>query len=205
VNLAIIGTGSVGTALASALRPAGHRIVFGVRTPDPSDPAQASVADATATAEATLLATPFDAVPDVIAAAGGFRGQVLIDATNPLAAGEAGLELTLGHLASGAERIAALAPAARVVKAFNQTGFENLADARAYPSRPAMFIAGDDAEARQLAATLAVDAGFEAIDAGPLRAARLLEPLALLWIELARRRGLGPGIAVTLQRKGRSA
>ena len=202
MNIAIIGAGSVGSALAGALRRAGHHVTFGVRTTRPGRGDEVPVADAVAGADATILAVPFGAVAEVItAAAAGFAGHLLIDATNPIGMGEGGLGLTLGFETSGAERIAALAPGARVFKALNQTGFENLADTRPYAVRPVMFVAGDDEAAKPVVLQLVGDAGFEALDVGGLRAARLLEPLALLWIESARRRGLGPDVAFCLQRK----
>jgi predicted dinucleotide-binding enzyme len=77
-----------------------------------------------------------------------------------------------------------------------------MADAGAYKSKPAMFVAGDDPAGKQLVMTLVGDAGFEAVDVGGLRGARLLEPMAMLWIELARKLGLGSDFAFTLQRKG---
>ena len=168
MRIAIIGTGNVGDALARALRRADHTIVFGTRSPDPSDANQATIAEATADAEATILAVPFEAIGDVIAAAGGFAGKVLVDATNPLGMGSRGLGLTMGFSTSGAETIAAMAPDAKLFKAFNQTGFENMADATAYMTRPVMFVAGDDAAAKPLVMGLATDAGFEAVDAGDL-------------------------------------
>jgi hypothetical protein len=64
-----------------------------------------------------------------------------------------------------------------------------------------MFVAGDDDAGKLAVLRLVSDAGFEAADAGPLRAARLLEPLAMLWIELARKRGLGSDFSFALQRK----
>ncbi len=202
MRIAIIGTGNVGSALAQALQRAHHTIVFGTRSPDPSDADQATIAEAVANAEATILAVPFGAVRDVIAAAGGFAGKVLIDATNPLGMGSRGLGLTMGFSTSGAETIAAMAPGAKLFKAFNQTGFENMADATAYATRPVMFVAGDDAAAKPLVMGLATDAGFEAVDAGDLAESRLLEAYGMLWIELARKRGLGPDFTFTLQRKG---
>ena len=147
------------------------------------------------------MAVPFAAVRDVIAAAGGFAGKVLIDATNPLGMGSRGLGLTIGFSTSGAETIAAMAPDAKLFKAFNQTGFENMADATAYATRPVMFVAGDDAAAKPLVMGLATDAGFEAVDAGDLAESRLLEAYAMLWIELARKRGLGSDFTFTLQRR----
>lgn len=152
-------------------------------------------------ADATILATPFAAASEVIAAAGGFAGHILIDATNPLSMTEHGLGLTIGHDTSGAETIAAMAPGAHVFKTFNQTGFENMANAAAYAARPVMFVAGDDAASKAQVLALVESTGFEAIDAGPLRAARMLEPLAMLWIGLGRLSSFGPDFAFTLQRK----
>lgn len=76
-----------------------------------------------------------------------------------------------------------------------------MADAGAHASRPVMFVAGDNPGGKQTVLTLAFDAGFEAVDLGALHTARLLEPLAMLWIELARKRSAGPHFAFTLQRK----
>jgi len=64
-----------------------------------------------------------------------------------------------------------------------------------------MIVCGDDEEAKRVVADLATSMGFEAIDAGPLRIARLLEPLAMLWIHLALVRGMGTGIAFRLLRR----
>jgi predicted dinucleotide-binding enzyme len=183
------------------LRRGGHGVTFGSRNPDPARPDETGIAEAVAGADVTILATPFAAAADVTAAAGGFAGRVLIDASNPLSMTEHGLGLTIGHDTSGAEKIAALAPLAHVFKTFNQTGFENMADAPAYAARPVMFVAGDDAALKPLVLALVESTGFEAVDAGPLRAARLLEPLAMLWIALGRLGGFGPDFAVTLQRK----
>lgn len=80
---------------------------------------------------------------------------------------------------------------ARVVKAFNTTGAENMADSRYAQGQPMMPVAGDDAAARQQVMALATLIGFDAIDMGPLSAARYLEPLAMVWIHLAFRQGQG--------------
>jgi predicted dinucleotide-binding enzyme len=103
--------------------------------------------------------------------------------------GADGLHLLVGHDASGAEQVAAWAAGASVFKTLNQTGAENMADAAAYHLKPVMFIAGDQLDKKPAVMRLVSDLGFHAIDVGPLRAARLLEPLALLWIDLAMKRG----------------
>lgn len=201
MRVAVIGPGNVGNALATALRRAGHEVVFGSRTPEAGKPDQRTIAGAVATADASILAVPFGAAGDVITAAGGFVGKVVIDATNPLGMIDGGLGLTMGYTTSGAEQIAALAPQARVFKAFNQTGWENTQNASPYAARPVMFVAGDDDAGKQIVLTLVADAGFEPIDLGALRTARLLEPFAMLWIELGRKRGFGSDFSFALQRK----
>src|SRR2546427_551314 len=131
---------------------------------------------------------------------GGRGGKILVDATNPLGGG-VGEGLAVGHTTSGAEQVAGWAPAARVVKAFNTTGWPNMKDPD-YAGQPAtMLVCGDDEGANRVVADLATSIGFEAIDAGPLRIARLLEPFAMLWIHLALFRGMGTGIAFRLLRR----
>jgi predicted dinucleotide-binding enzyme len=161
---------------------------------------QGPVSQAVTRADAVILAVPYGAAAEILQDA-AFDGKIVIDATNPLVMGPNGLGLSLGFESSGAERLAAAAPKVRLVKTFNQTGFENMGDARVYPFRPVMFAAGDDDEARSVALSLVADAGFDAIDLGALRQARLLEPFAMLWIELARKGEFGPGFVFTLLRK----
>lgn len=119
------------------------------------------------------------------------------DATNPLTAK---LELAVGFDGSAGETVARLAPGARVVKAFNTTGAENMANARGFAVKPMMPVAGDDAAAKDAVRKLAEELGFEAVDAGPLAMSRQLEPLAMLWIKLAYAQGLGRNFAFALAR-----
>jgi hypothetical protein len=72
-----------------------------------------------------------------------------------------------------------------VVKAFNTTGWENMADPIYHGEPTTMFICGDDAEAKAVVSDLATDLGFDVADTGPLSTARYLEPLAMVWIHLA--------------------
>jgi predicted dinucleotide-binding enzyme len=155
-------------------------------------------------AEAYILATPYAAAVEAVRAVR--PGEVpVLDATNPLAMGPDGLGLALGHATSGAEEIARALPGLRLVKCFNTTGFGVMAQAGRFAPRPVMFAAGDDDAARALALRLAADIGFDAVDAGPLRAARLLEAHAMLWIDLAMKRGAGRDIAFALLRGGEMA
>jgi hypothetical protein len=76
-----------------------------------------------------------------------------------------------------------------------------MASPRFGAERATMLVCGDDPAAKRTVLTLAEELGFEAVDAGPLARARLLEPLAVLWIALAYGEGLGPDIAWKLLRR----
>jgi predicted dinucleotide-binding enzyme len=195
MQLGIIGAGNVGNALASGWIRAGHSITFGVRNRGapqggPAGATYASVADAASGAAVLILATPWQAVPDALSAASDLSGKTLIDCTNPLRMGANGFELDVGYDSSGGERVAALAPGASVFKTLNQTGFANMERAHDFSPLPAvMYVAGDDASRKPQVLSLVSDLGFRAVDAGPLRIARLLEPMAMLWIHMAVNRG----------------
>jgi predicted dinucleotide-binding enzyme len=207
MKIAIIGAGNLGGALGRAWAKAGHSIIFGVRDPagGKTKPPLAEIGaaatsmvvpDAVRSGDVVVLATPWDSVPDVIAAMGDISGKIVIDCTNPLFLNaEGSLSLSLGSSTSGAEEIHRLAPRARVAKAFNTYGWENFADAN-YPGygdlKPVMFYCSDDDDAKEAVEKLAKDLGFEPVDTGGLGMARSLEPLALMWIRLSVRRGRNP-------------
>jgi 8-hydroxy-5-deazaflavin:NADPH oxidoreductase len=148
-----------------------------------------------ADADVIMIAVPWPAVAETMQAAGSLADKIVIDATNPLTPA---LELALGFNDSAGETVARLAPGARVVKALNTTGAGNMASAQAFAAKPMMPLAGDDAEAKAVVAKLTEELGFEAVDAGPLEAARLLEPLAMFWIKLAFAQSLGRNFAFSL-------
>lgn len=195
-TILILGAGNVGRALGTGWLAAGHDVRWGVL-----DPADAKHDDLTKTrvqaatelrgAAIVVLAVPYAQAVPALAGLGDTRDAIVIDCTNPLHMGSGGLELATGHSDSGAETIARAVPIATVFKAFNQTGAENMDGRRRYEPTPMMMVAGDDEARKPLVLALAADLGFEPVDAGPLSAARLLEPLALLWIELAMKRGHG--------------
>ncbi len=195
MRIAILGSGNVGGTLGRKWAIAGHDVAFGVRDVTKGDSAVkggdalppgarvASVTDAVRGAVVILLATPWAAVGTALQEAKVPDGMIVIDATNPIAPG---FVLDEGvKNASGAERIQAMVPNARVVKAFNTTGYGNMAEPSYAGERSVMFYAGDDVPAKQVVHTLVEAIGFEAIDAGALVRSRELEHLALLWIGLA--------------------
>lgn len=202
MQIAIIGAGRVGAALGHGWAREGHEIVFGVRTPAAREVLVgrvAGIADAVREASVVVLATPWSAVESALATAGPLDGKILIDCTNPILPELAGL--AVGTTESAAERIAALVPGARVVKAFNTTGAANMADPRYGTERLTMFYCGDDGEAKRMVDELIAALGFTPVDAGVLAAARYLEPVAMLWIHLAYRMGHGPNIGLHLLRR----
>ncbi len=147
-------------------------------------------------AELLLLSTPWKAAQSTIAGLSDLSGKVLIDALNPLLPDLSGLEL--GATTSAAEQVARWAHGAKVVKAFNTVGYNIMANADFGADRPVMFYCGDDAGAKQTVRLLIDQLGFDAVDAGPLTQARLLEPFALLWISLAYAQGQGREIGFKL-------
>lgn len=202
MKIGIIGAGNVGSALGGGFAKAGHEVVYGLREGSaralPEGARAASVRDAAQGSEVVVLATPWGAVPEALAAAGDLAGRVLVDTTNPIAPG---FKLAVGHTNSGGEEVARLAQGARVVKAFNSTGFENMANPRYGERRAAMFLAGDDPGAREVVTRLAADLGFDPVALPTLSRARDLEPLAMLWIRLAIVQKVGRGIAFGIVRR----
>lgn len=203
MKIAIIGAGNVGGSLGTAwAQKAGHEIFFGVRQAS-AEKTQALVrriggktragapAEAAAAGDFIVLTVPWPAAEAAISSMGDVAGKILLDATNPLAMGPDGLGLEIGHSISGGEKVRGWAKGASVFKTLNTTGYGNMSDPVFGGVKSVMFVAGDDAANKPQVIALVADLGFDVIDAGPLRNARLLEAHALLWIDLALKRGLG--------------
>ena len=212
MKIAIIGAGNVGGALGANWANKGHDIVFGVRDPK-AEKTQALVraigpkaraataAEAAASPEIIVLSTPWPAAEAAIRSMGNLKGKIVLDATNPLARGPDGIGLEIGHAISGGEKVQGWAAGASVFKTLNTTGFGNMANPVFNGVKSVMFVAGDDATAKPKVLALVGDLGFEVIDAGPLRNARLLEAHAMLWIDLALVRGQGRDFAFAIVRR----
>jgi predicted dinucleotide-binding enzyme len=188
-KIGIIGNGNVGSALARGLERAGHE----VRAVGNEKGAVREVAQ---WGEIVLLAVPFGAVGDVVEQAGeALAGKTVVDVTNAL---DATMNLAVGFTTSGAEELQKKLPRSRVVKAFN-TVFAQHMDTGRLGERPlTAFVAADDAEAKKTVLELARGLGFDPVDAGPLKSARSLEPLAFLNIQLGYVHGLGTQIGFKL-------
>ena len=193
IKIAVLGAGNVGGALGRLWAGKGHLVTFG--TPNPSSDKVAKLLqtisgaraatnrDAAASADAVALCVPWPVAQEAIQSAGNLGGKILIDATNPLANDLSGL--VVGLTTSAAEQVASWAPGAKVVKAFNTIGSMNYGNARFGAERADGFYCGDDHAAKAVVKQLIEDIDMEPLDVGPLRNARLLEPLAMLWIDLA--------------------
>jgi len=210
MNIGIIGSGNIGSGLGQIWAKKGHKVIFSFsRSPEKlksladadENASTGSPAEAAQQSEVVLLSVRWANVREAIEAAGSLQGKVVIDCTNPLNQDLSGL--AVGHTTSAAEEIAKMVPGAGVLKAFN-TVFADVyhAESRLFGSRLAtMFYCGDDRDAKTTVAQLIKDAGFEPLDAGPLRSARYLEPLAMLMIQLGYGQGMGTHITLNLIRR----
>jgi len=211
MKLGIIGAGSVGGTLGKGWAAKGHQIKYGVRHPDSRETQEAvratgggssagEMPEAAAFGEVIVLATPWgDATRQAIESAGNLTGKIVIDCTNPVKPDLSGL--AIGHDTSAAEQVAGWAKGAKVCKAFNTVGYHVMANPNFRERKAVMFVCGDDPAAKKTVLQLASDFGFEPIDAGGLSSARLLEPVAMLWIHLALHQGLGPDFSFGLLRR----
>jgi predicted dinucleotide-binding enzyme len=210
MRIGIIGSGKVGGALGTRWGQSGHEVVFGSRDPEAphmkelaakagGNASTATLAETAKTGEILLLATPQQSNQQVLMDLGDLTGKILIDATNPFLPQLAGLKV--GTTTSGGEQVASWAQGAKVVKAFNTVGFNIMSNPDFGGERPVMFYCGDDTGAKASVKKLVEDVGFEAVDAGPLQQARLLEPFSFLWVTLASFYGLGREFAFKLIRR----
>ena len=207
MKVTVIGTGNMGSAFVKQLAKAGHQIrvtgrdlqkatALAVSTSATAAPPDRALGDS----DAVIVATGHADAAPALGALGDLRGKVVIDITNPLTADYMGL--TLGHSTSAAEEIAKAVPGAEVVKAFNTIFASVLAAGPELGGQQVpVFVASDSARAKAVASQLAQSIGFAVTDAGGLKNARYLEPLAGLNIFLGYGAGLGTSIAPTWLRK----
>ena len=207
MNITVIGTGNMGAAFVKQLTRAGHQVSVTGRNLRKAEQVAAAnpgavavpTAGATDGATAVVLATGYGDAVAALRSVGDLNGKVVIDITNPLTPDYMGL--TLGHDTSAAEEIAKAVPGAEVVKAFNTVFAQLLAEGADLGDgrKVTVFIAGDTERGKQTVRALAESMGFETVDAGGLKNARYLEPLAGLNIYLGYGAGLGTKIAPTWQ------
>lgn len=202
-KIGVLGTGDVGKALATGFLSLGCEVKMGSRDPQHAgalawakqNGARASVgsfADAAQFGELLVLAVLGSAVESVIEQAGRshFTGKIVLDPTNPLTftPGQPP-QLFVGHTDSLGERVQRILPAAKVVKVYNTVGSAHMVRPTFAGGPPDMFLCGNDASAKAQAAAICQDFGWNAADMGDIQAARLLEPLCLVWVTYALRTG----------------
>jgi len=213
MRIAILGSGTMGSALGHLFASAGHSVTYSFsrdpkkleRLAKSSGPRAraASPADAVRDANVVVLTVLWQHVPRVLRSAGNLRGKVVIDCTNPLTPSDDAL--AIGHRTSGAEIVGRRARGAHVVKAFNTIPAELLrAGVDVLPEQPAVCYCGDDASAKRVTTRLIRQLGFEPVDCGALMSARYLEPLAMLVGELAYNQGKRPEVGLRILRRSRS-
>ncbi len=189
MKIAIIGKGNVGSALCNGLSSK-HETKFGHR--DPAEP----VADAAKWGEVIILAVPHENANDAIEEIKQYAdGKTVIDVINAIGSN---MELGISCTTSSAEETQKKLPKAHVVKAFNTVFAQNQGTGKVGNEQIAAFIAGDDLKAKQTVAQLTRDIGFDPIDCGPLKAARYLEAMGIMIINLAYKYGMGPKIGYKL-------
>jgi predicted dinucleotide-binding enzyme len=191
-TIAIIGTGQVAGALGPEFAAQGHTIVYGSRdsTRDDvtalvartGDSASAiSPAEAAAAASIVVLAVPGELVETITRSLGNLDRKIIIDPTNPLRRNDDGL-FEMAVETSNGEIIQAAAPGAYVVKAFNALNWRTMVDPGSSGGPVTIPLVGDNDAAKDTVAALVEGMGLEAIDLGPIRYARHVEGMLILWI-----------------------
>ncbi len=211
MRIGILGSGLMGGKLGTIFAAAGHEVIFSYARSERKLRKLAREAsrkarhgtpgEAAENADAVVLAVHWSRVDDVLDRAGNLAGKVVVTCSLPMNARDT--ELVVAHTSSGAEALARKIPRARVVSAFNTVPSEVLFDvheARRRAARPSLVYCGDDPGSKRTAARLIRDAGFDPLDAGPLRVARYTEPFALLVARLAYEGKSGPRLAYRFER-----
>ena len=214
MRIGILGSGLMGGKLGTIFARAGHEVVFSYARSeqklkklarDAQGKARAGTpAEAMKEADAVLLAVRWSRMDDVLKQAGDLSGKVIVTCSLPMDAGNT--KLIVANTSSGAEELAKKVPRAKVVSAFNTVPSEVLFGvfaAKRKSTGPSLVYCGDDQSAKDVAVELIRDAGFDPVDAGPLRIARYTEPFALLVAELAYGGQGGPELAYRFERFGK--
>jgi hypothetical protein len=213
MRVGILGSGLMGGKLGTLFARAGHEVVFSYARSEQKLQRLAREAkgkaragtprEAAQEADTVLLAVHWSRIDDVLKQTGDLSGKVILTCCLPMDAGNT--KLIVGTTTSGAEELAKKVPRAHVVLAFNTIPSEVLFgvfEARKNSSRPSLVLCGDDPRAKDVAAELIRDVGFDPVDVGPLRIARYTEPFALLVGELAYGSKGGPELAYRFERFG---
>ncbi len=208
MKIAIIGTGRLGSTLGKIWAKKGHTIMFGSQDPQKaiklansigSNATGGTYEEASKHSEVIILAVPYSGAKESIKKAGDLEGKIIVDSTTTAAPHLGGPSIEPAP--SAAEKVAKWAVGAKVIKTVHTIGVESLNKTQFGSQQASLFVCGDDLDAKSKVKQLGLDLGFEVIDVGPLINARLIEPLGMLWIELAYKQGMGTDIAFKLLRR----
>ncbi|MFX1451386.1 MAG: NADPH-dependent F420 reductase, partial [Promethearchaeota archaeon] len=199
------------SALGKKWAEKGHMIMFGSKDPQKAKKLATSIAnnasggtykEAAEFSDIVVIAVPWSGAKEAIKETGNLKGKIIIDSTTTAAPSLGGLSAE--PTPSAAEKVAKWTEGAKVIKAVHTIGVESLDKLQFGSQQASLFICGDDLDAKSKTKQLGLDLGFDVIDAGPLTNARLIEPLAILWIELAYNQGMGTDIAFKLLTRRKS-
>jgi predicted dinucleotide-binding enzyme len=198
MNVTIIGSGNMGRGIGTRAVAGGHSVTFVDANPEVAEKAVTDVKASAKKGATVSTASLGDAVlGDVVVLAVWYgtnieiakqlgtklTGKVVVDIANRLNSTYDGLS-TAPDSSSAEDLAKAIAPRAKVVKAFNTT-FAGTLLAGSVAGQPLdVFIAGDDADAKSKVSKLVTDGSMRAIDAGSLHRARQIEAMQLLQITL---------------------
>jgi predicted dinucleotide-binding enzyme len=181
MRIGVLGAGQVGQALAEGWARHGHETRLANRSGD----AGGTYQEVAAWAEACALAVVGAAAVEVVTALQDeLDGKVVIDATNPLDFSTGRAELFVRGDDSLGERVQRAAPRARVVKAYNTVNNALMVDPELTGGPPTMFLAGDDAEAKELVTAVLTETGWDSSDLGGIECSRELEQLCMAWVRI---------------------
>jgi 8-hydroxy-5-deazaflavin:NADPH oxidoreductase len=194
MKIGIIGAGNMGSGLSKFWAQNGHHLMFSysrdraklqkIAEAIGNNATVGTPAEAVQFADVVLLSVPYGAIEDAIAAAGSLDGKILFSCVNALLPDMSGL--AVGTTTSAAEEIAKLAPGARVVEALPLFAeVLNSSSQRFNDQIATIFYTGDDAEAKQVVASLLREIDVEVVDAGALKNSRFVEPAMFLLVQLA--------------------
>jgi len=214
MRIGILGSGLMGGKLGTLFARAGHEVVFSYARSEQKlkrlarkagERARAGTpADAARESDVLLLAVHWSRVDDVLKHAGDLQSKIVVSCSLPMNANDT--DLVVAHTSSGAEALAKKVRRAHFVAAFGTVPSEVLFgvfEAKRKARRPSLVYCGDDQGAKDVAAELIRDVGFDPLDVGPLRIARYTEPFTLLIARLAYEGDRGPELAYRFEWFGR--
>ena len=213
MKIGIIGSGNMGSGLASRITLAGHDVLMTARDLNDAEKISKQIGPRVTVVLPTevakgvdilIAATPAGEQVNALKRCGDLKGKIVIDIANPLKPDMSGL--SVGLTTSFAEELAKAFPGVKIVKAFNTVFAQVFTEGPDFGKgiRASAFYCGDDETARETVHKLIESMGFDAIDAGPLANARYLEPMGMLNIWFGYMGKRGTGIALNLVNRGQA-